>query len=102
MSNWSEDAVWVRNELKRLADAVEKTAQAVYDLDIRNLEQHSLLREDIVTLKIKSGLWGACAGALLAAAVLLAGWAGKQCEKRLGQQRIETRDKQAAAGNEKK
>lgn len=76
MGNWNEDATWVRHELERISAACERQAEAIYDLDVRNLEQHAVIREEIATLKVKAGIWGGVAGAILALGIILATWAG--------------------------
>lgn len=56
---WIEYQRLVLGELKRLGEGQERTAGAI-----------SALREDMVALKIKSGVWGLIAGAIPASVMV--------------------------------
>lgn len=54
-------------ELKRLDRTGEKTSREIGDLDEKLQNKLNELHNDIITLKVKSSLWGAGAGMIVSA-----------------------------------
>ena len=79
--NWDENRALVLHELARLAESHEKLIHAITQYEINNLEAHSKIHAEIAALKVKSGAWGAIAGAVMACMILLAGFIGSRSSK---------------------
>lgn len=66
-NNWNEWRTHVLSELKRLDKNDGTTQKVISDLSEAIGEKFDRLHVDIITLKVKSGVWGAGAGMLVGA-----------------------------------
>jgi len=75
---WGREESLVMHELQRLADSHDKLIDQISGYELRNLQEHAIIQAEIAALKVKSGMWGAVAGALMAAMIIFAGYVGSQ------------------------
>jgi len=68
--DWDQSKEHVRAELKRLACCVDDIKTEFGDLRVQLERNHGRLRADIAALQVKSGLWGAAAGAVTVAVMI--------------------------------
>lgn len=63
-NEWSEWSKHILLELQRLDRANDKLVSEINDLDSKLQKRFESLHIDIVTLKVKSSMWGAVAGVI--------------------------------------
>jgi len=67
--DWRENRLYIRSELRSLREDVGKVNANLTSLREKDLSQ---IRVDIAMLQVKSGLWGAMAGALVVLVPIIA------------------------------
>lgn len=69
--DWAEYSRLVLNELERHEEALEKLTQQLVDLAADVNSKFGKTQTEIALLKLRSGLWGAAAGAIPAVGIVL-------------------------------